>query len=38
MRALKTLFLIGFLALAGGQLAACSTLQDAWETARDTVD
>lgn len=38
MHALRILFLI--LALGGGMtsLAACDTLQDAWEGVRDTVD
>jgi hypothetical protein len=38
MRALKTLAMVTFLALAGGSLAACDTLRDGWETVRDTVD
>ncbi len=38
MHALKTLLMLTFLALAGGSLAACDTLQDGWETVRDTVD
>ena len=37
MRAFKALVLALALA-AAGPLAACSTLQDAWETVRDTVD
>ena len=38
MRALKALVLALALAAAAGPLAACSTLRDAWETVRDTVD
>jgi hypothetical protein len=38
MRALKMLALAVLLGLAAGQLAACDTLQDTWETVRDTVD
>jgi hypothetical protein len=38
MRTLKMILMLTFLALAGGSLAACDTLQDGWETVRDTVD
>ena len=38
MRVLKALALALMLAAAAGPLAACNTLQDAWETVRDTVD
>ena len=38
MRVFKALALALLLAAAAGPLAACNTLQDAWETVRDTVD
>jgi predicted small secreted protein len=38
MRILKALVLVLALAAAAGPLTACSTLQDAWENVRDTVD
>lgn len=38
MRALRTVVLLLALAVAGGPLAGCKSVQDAWETVRDTVD